>query len=430
MSFENVKQEITKALKEMGIMEPTEIQCKSIPLILSGKDVIGGSKTGSGKTVAFGVPIVQLLQPRQGLQALILAPTRELAVQISKELTNFSKYLRLSVATVYGGVSYDPQISSMRKAEIIVATPGRMLDHLRQGNVNLSKVKIFTLDEADKMVEMGFIEDVEQIISQTPDNRQILLFGATISTEIEQLKARYMRSPVSVEAERYVEEEYLEQYYCDLRPQEKFSFLVNLLKTENSEKVIIFCSARTTVELISHNLKKQGLKNAMIHGKLSQNKRLRVINDFNHGNTDILIASAVAARGLDIKYVTHVINYDLSPDPQEYIHRVGRTARAGEKGKAVTLLSEKDYSTFNQILDRYYNFKIEEIPKGQFPKLMFDTRIERRPRNFGHRGFGNRAFNQPRRFSGRENEHRRASYSGSQHFPAASENYQSRFPST
>src|SRR3989344_7363467 len=390
MSFENVDPEIIRGLKEMGITEPTEIQGKSIPLILEGKEVIGGSKTGSGKTAAFGIPIIQLLQPQQGLQALILAPTRELAVQISNEMKKFSKYKQLSIATVYGGVGYSQQLDEMDDAEIVVATPGRMLDHLQQGNVDLSKIKIFTLDEADKMVETGFIEDVEKILSQTPANRQILLFGATISYEIEQLKKRYMLNPVSVEAERYVEEEFLKQYYCDLRPQEKFSFLVNLLKTENSEKVIIFCSTRTTVELIAHNLKKQGLKNAMIHGKLTQNKRLRVIDEFNNGNTTILIASAVAARGLDIKDVTHVINYDLAADPQEYVHRVGRTARAGEKGKAVTLLSDKDYQTFNQVLDRYHNLVIEEMPKGDFPRLGFDTRIEREQRSFGGRNFNPR----------------------------------------
>ena len=390
MSFENVAPELIRGLKEMGITEPTEIQSKSIPMILEGKEVIGGSKTGSGKTAAFGVPIVQLINPGQGLQAMILAPTRELAVQISNEIRKFSKYKPLCIATVYGGVGYSQQLEEMNNADIVIATPGRMLDHLRQGNVDLSRIKIFTLDEADKMVEMGFIEDVEKILSQTPENRQILLFGATISYEIEQLKKRYMLNPVSVEAERYVEEEFLKQYYCDLRPQEKFSFLVNLLKTEKSEKVIIFCSTRSTVELIAHNLKKQGLKNAMIHGKLTQNKRLRVIDEFNNGNMNILIASAVAARGLDIKDVTHVINYDLAADPQEYVHRVGRTARAGEKGKAVTLLSDKDYQTFNQVLDRYHNLVIEEMAKGDFPRLGFDTRIEREPRNFGNRNFNPR----------------------------------------
>src|SRR3989344_4896400 len=402
MSFENVAPELIRGLKEMGITEPTEIQSKSIPMILEGKEVIGGSKTGSGKTAAFGVPIVQLINPGQGLQAMILAPTRELAVQISNEIRKFSKYKPVSIATVYGGVGYSQQLEEMNNADIVIATPGRMLDHLRQGNVDLSRIKIFTLDEADKMVEMGFIEDVEKILSQTPENRQILLFGATISYEIEQLKKRYMLNPVSVEAERYVEEEFLKQYYCDLRPQEKFSFLVNLLKTEKSEKVIIFCSTRTTVELIAHNLKKQGLKNAMIHGKLTQNKRLNVIDDFNNGDMNILIASAVAARGLDIKDVTHVINYDLAADPQEYVHRVGRTARAGEKGKAVTLLSDKDYQTFNQVLDRYHNLVIEEMAKGDFPRLGFDTRIERQPGSFSGRNFHPRM----RSYSGMGNGYR------------------------
>ena len=390
MSFEKVSPEIIKGLKEMGITKPTEIQSKSIPLILEGKHVIGGSKTGSGKTAAFGIPIVQLIQPGQGLQAIIMAPIRELAVQISNELMKFGKYLNFSVATIYGGVGYQPQIDAMDNSEILVATPGRMLDHLQQGNVDLSNIKIFTLDEADKMVEMGFIEDVEKILSQTPKNRQILLFGATISYEIEKIQQKYMEGSVSVEAERHVKEDFLEQYFYDLKPQEKFSYLVHLLKKENSEKTIIFCSARNTVELVAHNLKKHGYKNMMIHGKLSQSQRLRVINEFNHGKTDVLIASAVAARGLDIKFVTHVINYDLSPDPQEYVHRVGRTARAGSKGKAITLLCDRDYQTFNQILDRYSTLDVKEIPKGEFARLSFETRMSNHRRSFGQGGRGNR----------------------------------------
>ncbi|MBU1974652.1 MAG: DEAD/DEAH box helicase [Nanoarchaeota archaeon] len=414
MSFEklNVNIEIVKGLKEMGITSPTEIQQKAIPIVLTGKHLIGGSKTGSGKTAAFGIPLVQMIKPKQGLQALILAPVRELAVQISEELKKFGKHLNFSVTTVYGGVGYQPQIDGMRNSEIVVATPGRMLDHLQSGNVDLSKIKFFVLDEADKMVEMGFIEDVEKIMSQTPKNRQILLFGATISHEIEQIKKRYMPDSVSVEAERHVQEDFLEQYFCDLRPHEKFSYLVNTLKKEKSEKVIIFCSTRTTVELIGHNLKKQGIKNAMIHGKLTQSRRLSVIDDFNKGKIDIMIASAVAARGIDIKFVSHVINYDLSQDPQEYVHRVGRTARAGEKGKAITLLSDKDYGTFNQILDRYSNLNIEEVQKGEFPKLTFETRMERRPRSFGQVGRGR--YSNARNGSHRSGGSRFPSHSGNQ----------------
>ncbi len=375
MNFTDLKirEEIVRGLKENGIVELTQIQEKAIPLIQAGRDVIGMSKTGSGKTAAFGAPILEKIQPRQGIQALIMAPTRELAVQISKEMKKFGKYIHFNEATIYGGVSLDPQSEALTRAEVVVGTPGRLLDHLHRGNMNLSKVKCVVLDEADKMVEMGFIEDIREILNYTPRNKQTLLFGATISDEIDQLKSDYMHNPAVAEAERQVQEDLLEQYYYNLQPHEKFSLLVHLLKKEKIERAIIFCSARTTVELVAKNLRLQGIRTEMIHGKLSQNRRLRVIENFNLGKINLLVASSVAARGLHIEDVTHIFNYDLSQDPQEYIHRIGRTARAGQKGKAITLLTPKDFENFDHILTRY-QVKVEELHPEKFNRLRFEAR--------------------------------------------------------
>ena len=377
-----VNENIVRALKEINITEATEVQVKGIPLATAGKDVIGMSRTGSGKTLAFGVPALECVEAGKGLQVLIMTPTRELAFQISAELDKFGKYTKFNQAVVFGGVAMDPQIRAMNRADIVVATPGRLLDHMRRGNVNFSKIKSFILDEADKMVEMGFIEDIEQILSQTPRNRQILLFGATISKEIDYIKNKYMHAPIVVEAQSQVAQELLEQYYYNVDRNEKFSFLLHLLKKEEIHRAIVFCSKRTTVDLVARNLRDNGIKVEYIHGKLTQNKRLHVIENFNKGKIDIIIASAVAARGLHIDGVSHVINYDLPNDPQEYIHRIGRTARAGQSGKAISLLSQVDYDVFNRILDKY-PVEVEELEKGTFARVRFNAQSEERAPRYG-----------------------------------------------
>ncbi|HJO01314.1 MAG TPA: DEAD/DEAH box helicase, partial [Candidatus Woesearchaeota archaeon] len=290
------------------------------------------------------------------------------------------KYIKFSVTTVYGGVSINPQIEAMQRADIVVSTPGRLLDHLENYDLKLDKIKCVVLDEADKMVEMGFIEDIRKILNETPNNRQTLLFGATISNEIDELKQEYMHDPVVAQAESHVEEEYLEQYYYDVKQFEKFSLLVHLLKKEKKDLAIVFCSARSTVEMVTKNLRDNGIKADMIHGKLTQNRRLKVIENFHKGRPNILVASAVAARGLDIKDVSHIFNYDLSQDAQEYVHRVGRTARAGKQGKAITLLSERDHDVFREILNRY-PVKVEQLPLENFERLRFNS-----GRRFGGRG--------------------------------------------
>ncbi|MBU1644003.1 MAG: DEAD/DEAH box helicase [Nanoarchaeota archaeon] len=368
----NVKPELVRALKEDGIINPTEIQEKTIPLAHQGKDVIGISRTGSGKTASFGVPLLEKIQLKGGVQGLVLAPTRELANQISGELQKWGKSLNVKVAVVFGGVGMEQQVRDIARSEVVVGTPGRLLDHLSRGNLNLSKVNTFVLDEADKMVEMGFIEDIEEILSATPKQKQVFLYGATISNEIDYLKKAYMNNVALAEAELQVKKDLLKQYYYNVKTHEKFSLLVHLLKQEETGRVMIFCSKRSTVELVNRNLRDNGIKAEMIHGKMTQSKRLNVIDKFNKDKTNYLVASAVAARGLDIKDVTHVFNYDLSPDPQEYIHRVGRTARAGESGKAITLLSDQDHGSFHSIFNRF-DVDIEELPLENFAKVNFQT---------------------------------------------------------
>ncbi len=374
-----VNDNIIKALSECGIKEPTDIQSQAIPIIKSGKDIIGKSKTGSGKTAAFGIPLLDSIKHTSRVQALILAPTRELAIQISSELEKFGKYTDLQFATVFGGVSMHHQIRKIKTADVVIGTPGRILDHLNQKTLRLSNLTHFILDEADRMVDMGFIIDIEKILRYTPKKKQMILFGATISHEVSLIREKYMNKPMIAESEVHVTEEYLEQYYYNVQKQKKFSLLVHLLKTENADQIIVFCSSIRTVELVSKNLKANGVKSGMIHGKMNQNKRMRSIKEFNDGKQTILVASPVAARGLDIKNVSHIFNYDLSKDPQEYVHRVGRTARAGETGKAVTLLSARDHPAFGQILQNY-DLNIKEIVSNGFPIVKFDAGSFR-PRN-------------------------------------------------
>jgi len=384
-----VKDEIIRALKEDGIYDPNEIQKLAIPHIKEGRDVIGMSKTGSGKTAAFGVPILDNVKPGDGLQVLVLAPTRELAIQTKNEFQKFAKYLHCNVTSVYGGVSLEPQVRAMERAEVITATTGRTVDHIKRGNLDLSNLKCIVLDEADKMVEMGFIEDIEFILQQIKGKRQVLLFGATISHEIERLKSEHMNNPVVARAELNVKKDFLEQCYYDVMPHEKFSLLVHLLKTEKMDRAIIFCSTKSNVDLLAKNLKLNEIKAAAIHGDLAQNKRLKVIEGFNNDRPRILVASAVAARGLDIRNVSHIFNYDLSRDPQEYIHRVGRTARAGETGVAITLLGPRDHEAFYHI-QRKYDVDVTRLDKGDFPILKFQRGHKRRGRDYrgGNRSFG------------------------------------------
>jgi len=403
--------DILNALQELEFETPTEIQEKSIPLVLAGKDIIAGSATGSGKTLAFASPIIENLKSNQKVQALVLTPTRELAEQVASSIKLFSKHKHLKTTTIYGGVAIEPQIKHLRETDIVVGTPGRILDHLQRGTLNLREVKFLVLDEVDRMFDMGFLRDVEKILYQCPKDRQTMLFSATVSADIAHLARRHTRNAVEVSVKSYVDPSKLKQYYYDVEDKFKFSLLVHLLKEESSELVMIFCGTRHKVDFVTKNLINSGVYAKAIHGGLSQNQRSAVLKDFHGKGVGVLVCTDVAARGLDIKGVSHVYNYDLPAVSNDYIHRIGRTARAGNDGKAVNLVSGSDYDNFNNIL-RDKQLNIESMPLPNFNSVRVSV-IERRGRfgNSGNRGgFRNnnsRGGNSGRRnFSGGNNRRR------------------------
>ena len=356
-----ISDQLLTSIRGLGLSKPTQIQIKSIPFILEGKDVIGESATGSGKTLAFGCGIAERVISRQGLQALILTPTRELAEQVKNSLKQLSSYKNLNVVGIYGGVSINPQINDLRRADVVVATPGRLLDHLDRNTINTSKIRLLVLDEADRMLEMGFIDDVEKIISICPADRQTLFFSATILSRIKDLANKYMNNPIEVSAAKLVDPSKLKQCYYDVPVNMKLSLLVHLLQNEKSGLVMVFCNTRKNADFVAKNLRVNGVDVVAIHGGLTQNKRKNTLEIFNHGKVGVLVCTDGDARGLHINNVSHVYNYDLPKDPNDYVHRIGRTARAGENGKAVNVLCEYDYDKFSAIRSLYRSFLIEKI---------------------------------------------------------------------
>jgi ATP-dependent RNA helicase DeaD len=362
---------ILDSLEKQNITTPTEIQEKTIPLILRGKDIIGGSKTGSGKTLAFSCGIIKETVHGVGIQSLVLVPTRELAEQVGTALNRFSKFEDMDIVKVYGGVSIERQIKNLKSADVVVATPGRLLDHINRNTIRLDKVKVLVLDEADMMLDMGFLRDVEKIIHAIPRKRQTLLFSATVSGDIEHLEEKYMNKPVTVSVEQFVDSKKLEQSYMDVSSKEKFSLLVYLLSKEKTGLVMVFCNTRRNTDFVAKNLKANDIQSCAIHGGLTQNKRKQILDDFHKGKTYALICTDVAARGLDIKGVSHVYNYDVCKDAKQYIHRIGRTARAGKDGKAITLLSDRDHENFSKVMAVNENIEYEERPYFKQAKIEF-----------------------------------------------------------
>ncbi len=376
-----ITEEILKTIEEHRFEEPTEIQEKTIPLVIEGKDVIGGSATGSGKTLAFGTGIIQNTEKGHGIQALILNPTRELAVQVAEALKDFSKHKKLKVVVVYGGVSINPQIDQLKTADIVVGTPGRILDHLHRQTMDLRNVKTLVLDEADIMLDMGFIDDIKMIIRACPKQRQTLLFSATIPPDIDRLIKHNMNNPIKVSAEVYVDPSKLTQMYYDVSDNQKFSLLVHLLKHEESKLVMVFCNSRDNVDFVANNLKANGIKAMAIHGGFSQDKRSRTMGRFVDQNVRVLVCTDVAARGLDIPEVSHVYNYDIPNDSKQYIHRIGRTARAGHEGKAVNILAHRDHDNFSFVL----RDNAVEIPKEPTPNVERAKIVWKNEKKFGRR---------------------------------------------
>src|SRR3989344_1368875 len=393
---------LIKMMKEAQFTEPSEIQEKTIPLALAKNDIIGGSATGSGKTLAFGVSIIEHSEKGKGIQALILTPTRELAEQIGKVLQKFSAYKQLYITMVYGGVGISPQVDALEKAEIVVGTPGRILDHMERGTINLKNLKTLVLDEADRMLDMGFIEDVERIIKVCPKPRQTMLFSATISPDIEHIAKKHMVAPESVSVDSYVDPTLLKQVYYDVPKELKFSLLVHLLKEEKAGLVMVFCNTRINTDFVENNLLKQGIEAMAIHGGLSQQKRNKIMQTFRSEKVYVLVCTDVAARGLDIKNVSHVYNYDSPKTSKEYIHRIGRTARAGKDGIAISLVSQRDYESFRGVL-RDESIKVEQKPVPENIQKVF-VRFDQGGRGgrFGNRGGRDRGDSGGRgRFSSR-----------------------------
>jgi ATP-dependent RNA helicase DeaD len=378
----NIQTKIVEALSIYGLEEPTEIQIEAIPLIQKGFDVIGQSKTGSGKTAAFAVPILEKIDEKiTRPQVLVLSPTRELAQQIAEEFVKFSRFMRVNIACIYGGVSLEPQIKKLRKAHIVVGTPGRTLDHIRRETLNLRNVRVFVLDEIDRMLDMGFIEDVETAIRALPEEKQMLFFGATLSNDILKLANRFSKNLEFVQTETHVSDTLLKQYYYELDFRQKFSLLAHLLKKTGTEKAIVFCNTRREVDLITKNLKNNGLsgKVSALHGGLSQARRNSVIRDFHAGRFKVLVATDVAGRGLDIDDVSHIVNYDIPQNPEDYINRIGRTARAGAEGAAISLLAERDFDAFQRIM--IHDLPIERLEVPNIKRLRFERdSYNKRPR--------------------------------------------------
>tara|TARA_Y100000296_G_scaffold87210_1_gene130612 strand:- start:1960 stop:3273 length:1314 start_codon:yes stop_codon:yes gene_type:complete len=368
-----LSKELTDVLKQFGFTEPTEIQEKSIPLLLEGKDIIGGSATGSGKTLAFASAIIENLKQNGEIQALILTPTRELAEQVATSIRNFGKNKDLNVLAIYGGVKIEPQIRKISTTDVLVGTPGRILDHIDRGTLRLDNVKFLVLDEVDRMFDMGFSRDVEKIINECPEKRQTMMFSATVSQDIDYLAKKYTKNPVEISVESYVDPSKLKQVYYDVPDNKKFSLLVSLLKNESADLVMVFCSTRRNVDFIANNLIRNKIHAKAIHGRIEQKKRIRVLEEFHNKGLGVLVCTDVAARGLDIKGVSHVYNYDVPNDQKDYIHRIGRTARAGKEGKAITILASRDYEKFGTITQsKEIHITPEKLPRLEIVRIIMD----------------------------------------------------------
>ncbi len=347
-----VDKAIVDALKKMEIINPTGIQAESIPFGLKGEDVIGRAKTGSGKTIAFSIPIVQELAGKEGrgIKAIILAPTRELAKQVDEELRSVAEHTKLQTAVIYGGVEYEPQFAALEKADILIGTPGRILDHMERKTVDLGSVEFFVLDEADRMLDMGFIDDIKRVLAKTPPHKQSFFFSATMPGEARDLAESFMHDPKYVAMKDvYVDNDLLTEWYIDVIATCKADMCAEVLKREEPELALIFVNSRLFTDKLAEYLEKQGFSVKALHGGHAQNKREKMVSDFEKGEFKVLVATDVAARGLDIEGITHVINFEVPRDAQTYTHRIGRTARAGAAGTAITLLDREEHREFSRI---------------------------------------------------------------------------------
>lgn len=352
-----------KAVLNMGFEEATPIQSETIPLSLANKDLIGQAQTGTGKTAAFGIPLVEKVDLSvDAIQGIIIAPTRELAIQVSEELYKIGSGKRVRVLPIYGGQDISRQIRSLKKyPHIIVGTPGRVLDHINRKTLRLDKVHTAILDEADEMLNMGFIEDIEAILAQIPTERQTLLFSATMPAPIQRMAERFMHEPQVVRVKtKEMTVPAIEQFYLEVIEKNKFDVLTRLLDIQSPELAIVFGRTKRRVDELAEALTLRGYTAEGIHGDLSQAKRMSVLRKFKEGSIDVLVATDVAARGLDISGVTHVYNFDIPQDPESYVHRIGRTGRAGKTGVALTFITPREKS-YLAVVERTTRHKMEKM---------------------------------------------------------------------
>ena len=359
-SFEDLHldRKILAALKDMGFEEPSPIQKGTIPLALEGEDLIGQAQTGTGKTAAFGIPIIQKINEKdRHIQALVMSPTRELCIQVADEISKIGRTKRVRVLPVYGGQPIERQIRSLKRGiQVVIGTPGRLLDHIRRGTIDLEYVNFLVLDEADEMLDMGFVDDMENIIKNVPPERQTMLFSATMPRPILSISKKYMRAPKMVAIHKeVVTAPTIDQYYYETR--DKVDGLCRILDTTDDCKMIIFCRTKKGVDELVIALATRGYEAEGLHGDLSQNQRDRVMKKFRSGQVDILVATDVAARGLDIDNITHVVNFDVPSDSESYVHRIGRTGRAGNSGVALTFITPREFRQL-KLIERSIKTKI------------------------------------------------------------------------
>ena len=399
MSFTqlNLTPEILRAIADQGYTDPTPIQAQAIPHILEGRDIMGGAQTGTGKTAGFPLPMLNLLQPgastsaspaRHPIRALILVPTRELAIQVHESVKTYGKYLPLRYAAVYGGVDMDPQSRELRAGvEILVATPGRLLDHIQQKAINLAKVEILVLDEADRMLDMGFLPDIKRILALLPPKRQSLMFSATFSDEIKKLAGKLLREPVLVEvAKRNTIAELITHVVHPVVRERKRELLAHLIKSQDLKQVLVFTRTKHGATRLAQQLERDHISATAIHGDKTQPQRTEALTKFKQGEVCVLVATDVAARGLDIEDLPHVVNFELPTNPEDYVHRIGRTGRAGTKGDAISLVCEDEAELLKGI-EKLLKFKLESKMIAGFEPEVPVTQVESTasPGRTGHR---------------------------------------------
>ncbi|VAX05634.1 ATP-dependent RNA helicase RhlE [hydrothermal vent metagenome] len=401
MSFDTLglSAEILRAISEQGYTEPTPVQANAIPTVLAGKDVLAGAQTGTGKTAGFTLPLLQLLSEnplsngRRPVRALVLTPTRELAAQVGESVQTYGRHLPLQSAIIFGGVKINPQIAKLRRGvDILVATPGRLLDHANQKTVDLSQVEILVLDEADRMLDMGFIHDIRKVMAMLPakDKRQTLLFSATFSNEIKQLASRLLNKPELIEVARQnTTADTIEQRIHMVDKNRKRELLSHMIGAHNWRQVLVFTRTKHGANRLADQLGKDGLTAAAIHGNKSQGARTRALADFKNGKVRILVATDIAARGLDIDQLPHVVNFELPNVPEDYVHRIGRTGRAGNEGEAVSLVCIDEHKLLRDIEHLLKRDLPKEVIEGYEP----DPSIKAEPIQNGR---NNRGRSQPR----------------------------------